>query len=157
MPWSWRSLSVTNAETPELSDRQIARQIGATHPFVGNIRNEMKETGQLSTVDTSKGSDGKERPRQTQRKPVTVLNIPDRKYLPYRSKMTDCHYGKVHGRNDLPNLGQVVAIYRRKGLRAVPGSRPSASPPMARHLAPARLPPAAGYTRRDRRLCLGSL
>lgn len=64
-----------NAErTPEKSDRQIAAGLGVSQTTVGTQRKSMKEIGQLSKLDSSIGLDGKERPRQVQRKPVSVFN-----------------------------------------------------------------------------------
>ena len=57
-------------ETPEISDRQIAKQVGASQPFVSSVRKEMEQSGQLITVISSIGADGKERPRQVERKPT---------------------------------------------------------------------------------------
>ena len=48
---------------PDLSDRQIAKQVGASNTFVSNLRKELEESGQLSTVDSSIGADGKKRIR----------------------------------------------------------------------------------------------
>ena len=62
-------------ETPEKSDRQIAKQIGVTHPFVGNIRYDMEQSGELEAVTSSVGADGKERPRN--RKPASFYNPDD--------------------------------------------------------------------------------
>ena len=61
-------------ETPEKSDRQIAAGLGVSQTTVGTQRKSMEEIGQLSKLDSSIGLDGKERPRQVQRKPVSVFN-----------------------------------------------------------------------------------
>ena len=58
--------------TPEQSDRQIAKALGVHQSTVGTQRKELEQSGQLSKLDTSKGTDGKEYPRK--RKPVSVFN-----------------------------------------------------------------------------------
>lgn len=57
-------------ETPEKSDRQIARDLGVHQSTVGTQRKELEECGQVSKLDTSTGADGKQYPR----KPVSVFN-----------------------------------------------------------------------------------
>ena len=62
------------AETPEKSDRQIAAGLGVSHVTVGTQRKELESTGQIDQLATNIGADGKERPSQVQRKPVSVFN-----------------------------------------------------------------------------------
>lgn len=57
-------------ETPERSDRQIARDLGVHQSTVGTQRKKLEQSGQVSKLDTSIGADGKEYPR----KPVSVFN-----------------------------------------------------------------------------------
>lgn len=57
-------------ETPERSDRQIARELGVSNPTVSKYRQEMENDGELLKFNSSIGADGKERPRQVERKPV---------------------------------------------------------------------------------------
>jgi Predicted transcriptional regulators len=57
-------------ETPELSDRAIAKQIGVSNPYVSGVRKEMELSGELLMVNSSIGVDGKERPREVIRKLV---------------------------------------------------------------------------------------
>lgn len=57
-------------ETPEISDRRIAKALGVSPTTVGTVRREMEESGELSKLDSSIGADGKERPRQVDRKPM---------------------------------------------------------------------------------------
>ncbi len=59
-------------ETPEQSDRQIAKALGVHQSTVGTQRKELEQSGQVSKLDTSTGADGKEYPRI--RKPVSVFN-----------------------------------------------------------------------------------
>lgn len=61
-------------ETPEKSDRQIAKDLGVSPTTAGTVRKQMEQTGELSKLDSSIGMDGKERPRQVERKPVSVFN-----------------------------------------------------------------------------------
>ena len=60
--------------TPEKSDRQIARDLGISNKTVSTHRKEMEENGELCKLHSSIGADGKERPRQVERKPVSVFN-----------------------------------------------------------------------------------
>lgn len=59
---------------PYRSDRQIANDLGVSNGFVSRVRKDMESTGELCTVHTSIGADGKEYPRQVERKPVSVFN-----------------------------------------------------------------------------------
>lgn len=60
--------------TPEKSDRQMAKDLGTSHPTVAKCRKTMEDSGQLERFTSSIGADGKERPRQVERKPVSVFN-----------------------------------------------------------------------------------
>lgn len=55
-------------ETPELSDRQIARDLGGlvSNPTVSKYRKELEESGQVLNFNTSTGADGKQYPRQVE-------------------------------------------------------------------------------------------
>ena len=57
-------------ETPEQSDRQIAKALGVSDKTVGTQRKELESAAEIPHLDTSKGSDGKSYPR----KPVSVFN-----------------------------------------------------------------------------------
>ena len=64
-----------NAErTPEKSDRQIATGLGVTNKTVAAQRKGLERTEEIPQLTTNIGADGKERPRQAQRKPVSVFN-----------------------------------------------------------------------------------
>lgn len=54
-------------ETPELSDRQIAKAIGVSDKTVGTQRRDMESTAEIPQLETSIGADGKERPRHVER------------------------------------------------------------------------------------------
>jgi hypothetical protein len=47
---------------PERSNRQIATEIGASHPFVGKIRDELEQKGDVETVSTSIDTKGRRQP-----------------------------------------------------------------------------------------------
>lgn len=59
-------------DTPEQSDRQIAKALGVTHPTVATLRKELEETGDVEKFTTSIDTLGREQPRV--RKPVSVFN-----------------------------------------------------------------------------------
>lgn len=60
-------------ETPERSDRQIARELGVSNPTVSKYRQEMENDGKLLKFNSSIGADGKERPRQVEHRPVAPV------------------------------------------------------------------------------------
>ena len=60
--------------TPEKSDRQIARDLGVHHSTITKQRTMLEDSGQVAKLATSTGADGKEYPRQVERKPVSVFN-----------------------------------------------------------------------------------
>lgn len=53
---------------PEKSDRQLAKAIGVSPTTVGTARKDLEQKGEVSKLDTSTGADGKEYPRQVERK-----------------------------------------------------------------------------------------
>lgn len=57
-------------ETPEKSDRQMARELGVDKNTVNARRVEMESGGEIHHLDTTVGADGKAYPRQVERKPV---------------------------------------------------------------------------------------
>ena len=59
------------AETPEISDRQIAAELNVSHVTVGTQRDKMESIGQIDQCDR-KTSDGRVYP--SQRKPISILN-----------------------------------------------------------------------------------
>lgn len=63
-------------DTPEQSDRQIAKALGVSHPTVSAQRKELEAGGKIYHLSQMIGSDGKEYPRQVDRvrKPVSVFN-----------------------------------------------------------------------------------
>ena len=58
-------------ETPEQSDRQIAKALGVTHPTVATQRRELENIGDVEKFTTSIDTLGREQPRE--RKPVSVF------------------------------------------------------------------------------------
>ncbi len=63
-------------ETPEKSDRQIASNIGVSHPTVGTIRHEMEASGDVEKFTTSTDTLGREQPRQ-RKAPDTNPAVPE--------------------------------------------------------------------------------
>ncbi|MCC8163349.1 MAG: hypothetical protein LIO86_09375, partial [Lachnospiraceae bacterium] len=61
-------------ETPEKSDRQIAKSLGVDHTTVTNQRHGLESTGEIHQLDKTIGADGKARTTTPQRKPVSVFN-----------------------------------------------------------------------------------
>ena len=55
-------------ETPEKSDRQIARELGVDKNTVNARRVEMESGGEIHHLKTTTGADGKQYPRQVERK-----------------------------------------------------------------------------------------
>jgi len=55
-------------ETPHLSDRQIARELGGlvSNPTVSKYRKELEQSGEVLNFNTSTGADGKQYPRQVE-------------------------------------------------------------------------------------------
>lgn len=54
---------------PRLSNREHARRCGVSHPFVASLRAVLESGGQLETVTSRVGRDGRERPIQDHREP----------------------------------------------------------------------------------------
>ncbi|MEX2149076.1 MAG: winged helix-turn-helix domain-containing protein [Steroidobacteraceae bacterium] len=50
--------------TPAISNRQIARSLGVSHPTVAHVRMKLEAAGELERLTSCIGSDGKERPRK---------------------------------------------------------------------------------------------
>lgn len=86
-------------DTPENSDRQIAVGLGVDHKTVGSQRERLATGGEIPHVNTSIGSDGKEYPRQVERKPITI-------YEPTPSTIEDA---KELVQKASPELVQAVA------------------------------------------------
>lgn len=61
-------------ETPEKSNVMIANSLGVTDKTVANQRRIMESTSEIPRLEKTVGTDGKERPRQVERKPVTIFN-----------------------------------------------------------------------------------
>ncbi|OLL29501.1 hypothetical protein BTH42_22485 [Burkholderia sp. SRS-W-2-2016] len=68
-------------DSPERSDRQIAAESGTTHRTVAKVRRELEATGELGTVSSRIGADGRTR-RQPARKPATPKPPPKRRLPP---------------------------------------------------------------------------
>ncbi len=57
-----RAVKTALQERPHFSDRAIAGHCGVSPSFVGKCRSEAENEGQLSTVDSRTGKDGRQRP-----------------------------------------------------------------------------------------------
>lgn len=64
-------------ETPEKSDRQIAESLGVHHTTVSTQRAKLEDSNELAKLATSKGSDGKEYPRQVERSTYKQVEYED--------------------------------------------------------------------------------
>ena len=51
-------------DNPTTSDRQIAKQTGASHPHVAKMRRKLEEKGDVETVTTSTDTKGRKQPRR---------------------------------------------------------------------------------------------
>jgi N6-adenosine-specific RNA methylase IME4/transposase len=60
-------------DTPQVSDRQIAKDLGVSNSTVSICRKSLESSGELCDSHSSIGIDGKERPRQIERKQVSVF------------------------------------------------------------------------------------
>lgn len=56
------------AKSPEKSDRLLGKELGVSHKVIGRVRKEMEQSGQVGQCPTSTGADGKQYPRQVERK-----------------------------------------------------------------------------------------
>ncbi len=54
---------------PEQSDRQVAKQTGASHPHVARVRRKLEESGDVETVSTSSDTKGRSQPRRRSKPP----------------------------------------------------------------------------------------
>ena len=61
-------------ENPKKSDNQIAKDIGVSQTTVSRNREKLVEKGELMQCISSIGADGKERPRQVERKGAAVFS-----------------------------------------------------------------------------------
>lgn len=67
-------------ETPEKSNRQIAVDLGVDHKTIGTKRQELESRGEIPHLNTSTGVDGKEYPRQVQRREESKKEKPTTSY-----------------------------------------------------------------------------
>lgn len=61
-------------ENPAVSDRKLADALGVSNSTVSLARKELIESGQVCESHTCIGSDGKNYPRQVERKPIALYN-----------------------------------------------------------------------------------
>lgn len=62
---------------PQLSDRQHARRTGVSHPTVAKLRGELEAGGQLESLTSRVGADGRERPATRPSRPAREFPAPD--------------------------------------------------------------------------------
>ena len=62
---------------PERSDRAIAATVGVSHPTVAKVRRELEHQDQLERVSSSRGLDGKTRPKPTPQPSRAGNELPD--------------------------------------------------------------------------------
>jgi len=86
-------------ETPEKSDRQIAMIIGVDHKTVGVIREKLESHGEIPHVSKVTDTMERERPRQIERKPITIFE-------PTEEKIEDA---KEVIKDAIPEIVQAVA------------------------------------------------
>jgi hypothetical protein len=55
--------------TPQNSNRNIAKTLGVSHPTEGTVRAELEASGELEKITSCIGSDGRERPRRARGHP----------------------------------------------------------------------------------------
>ena len=92
-------------DTPELSDRQIAKMLGVSHSTVGILRSELVESGQVDESTTSVGSDGK---TYTRHRETDELD----KYTLFT---TDDYYAireRIRSTNDENELREIIRILK---------------------------------------------
>jgi hypothetical protein len=60
---------------PSKSDRQIAKEVGASHPHVARVRNKLEKSGEVETVSTRNDSKGRAQPARKGAKPAKVKTV----------------------------------------------------------------------------------
>jgi DNA-binding CsgD family transcriptional regulator len=96
------------AETPELSDRQIAKGLKVDHKTVNAHRVKMEQSGEIPHMDKSIGADGKTRsrnPKNSKKEPVS--KITDKLY-----SFLYAHYKSVQGIKEIPAESKAVFVMR---------------------------------------------
>ena len=111
-------------ETPELSDRQIAKDLGVNNSTVSRTRDKMEKSGELLQSDTSKGADGKTRSRKSQnekKEPVLVYDKEDTFFYAFYENAKDlkvsvkCNAVMVL-RCEADEVGSVIDLMRSWGF-----------------------------------------
>ena len=97
-------------ETPEKSDRQIAKVLGVSNPTVSSTRKQMEKGGELLKFNSSIGADGKERPRQVERKPVSVFNPTKREEKALQNPEVIERLQEQNSRASLSHLAPLSAV-----------------------------------------------
>ena len=92
-------------DTPELSDRQIAKMLGVSHSTVGIMRRNLIESGQVDESTTSMGSDGKEYKRHRETEELNKFAF----------FTTDDYYAireRINSANDENELREIIRILK---------------------------------------------
>ena len=69
-----RVIDDTLRENPEKSNRQIGKEVGVDDKTVASRRDILEAGAEIPHLDVTTGADGKQYPRQVERKPVTIFN-----------------------------------------------------------------------------------
>ena len=77
---------------------------------VGGVRHEMEKLGELSKLDSCVGADGKERPRQVKRKPVSVFNPTKREEKALQNPEVVERLQEQNSRASLSHLAPLSAV-----------------------------------------------
>jgi IS30 family transposase len=88
-------------DTPELSDRQIAKMLGVSHSTVGIIRRELIENGQVDESTTSIGLDGKEYKRYREAETLD-------KYALFTAEEYEAVREHINTVNDMAELEEII-------------------------------------------------
>lgn len=93
-------------ETPEMSDRQIAKALGVDHKTVGAQRESLEGTGEIPQFNETVGADGKTRPRPERKEEVkqTRVSTASRQISPRYNGGGTSEYRAL--RNDLDEIAR---------------------------------------------------
>ena len=97
-------------ETPEKSDRQVAKDLGVSNSTVSLQRKDLEDKGEVCESHTSIGSDGKSYPRQVKRKPVSVFNPTKREEKALQNPEVVERLQEQNSRASLSHLAPLSAV-----------------------------------------------
>ncbi|OPX85528.1 MAG: hypothetical protein A4E53_03522 [Pelotomaculum sp. PtaB.Bin104] len=99
--------------TPAMSDRQIAEGLGVSDKTVGAQRKEMERTAEIPQLKKTIGADGKERPRQVERRqPVSIFLPTSRHEEETRELIRAAGSGSGPARKAIESLARLDATPR---------------------------------------------